>query len=120
MQLAEIATAHEFATKQVAGGDFTEPDLKDALGCVEDGVFTLLNNVVTDTNKSVARRHVAAMAQYLYSGRENEEMIELVTTDTLLRSLLQEGLVKEDRSEWDACHDVVYQDVMLELARLLD
>jgi len=117
IRLADVVVAYEYATKSMVA-PCDDPDLKDTDSClVDEVVFQLLQHLVTDAANE--RRFEAAAAQYLYSGHSAEEMREAIRNDPLLRSLLQEGMAREDRTKWTT-YGAVGHDVMLELADLLD
>lgn len=120
MFLDDVVKAHQYASQRIEGGIMPdEPDLKDAVDRLSEVAFSLLENVVEDTEAPEERRYAAALAQYTTSDLNAAAFHEAVKNDPLLRSLLVDGMAKEDRTNWRR-YGIVGEDCMHELARLLD
>lgn len=121
IRLSDVISAYEYATQCMTGIDFGhESYLEDSQGYLADYVHCILENIVHDESEGRPKRFQAAVAQFVFSRHNDEEIREAIREDPLSRSLLKEGMHKEDRTKWKNQYDIVGKDVMTELSHLLD
>lgn len=114
--LEDVLTAHQYAQNCLRGID--GPEVKDSPDRLAEAVYAVLWALVQTESEPESERYAAAVAQYIYSGHSEAEIVEAIKTDQTFRDLLVKSMGMKDWFEGPH-HDVVFHDCLLQLAHEL-
>lgn len=94
MLLQDVLDAHAYARNVLQ--DIDAPELQESPDRMAEVVYSVLwNGIVNDPSEPVGTRYAAAVAQHVYAGHSEAQIVEAIGNDAAFRDLLATAVAKE-------------------------